>query len=783
MKWEVAMRKRLAIALVLFPTLLAGAAAVVADHNDTSARLAGFSIGADHVSATLKAGPYRVTETAWGQRIEIEGFRSLAVPGRPQLPMKRFLVALPPGARARSVEIVGTETSQVPGVYRIEPFPQIMPLPDAPRFDEALRRMRSEWQTEYDAVYASDSAYPRRIARLLGSGTLRKYAYVSVGFCPFTYYPQSGRLEYHSEVEIVITYEVPPAGSREAQRLDELMSDRVAEGRASGLFSNYGDIADLYSPDGTKPAPLTETYDYVIITTADLQGAITASDFPVWKAALGYSLKTVLITDTEITSQPGADLAEQIRNFLRAYYVTWGIEYVLLVGDYATVPMRICYPDPDFHVYDPSDPGLVAPGTPTDHYYADLSLPDAVSWDSDGDGYLGEYGQDDPDFLAEVAVGRIPVNDTTRIRYSLDKLVTFEEDAGAWKTQALLAGAILFFENQNYGGYPFIDGATCLDSIETGLMGGWTVSHYSEQAGLVTSLFPWPALTEAAFTTAWGTGEYAVVNWSGHGWCDGAYRTVWAWDDGDGVPESGNGEMQSHRFIGTWSSNVDDDHPSIIFAISCNVGYPDPNPYGNLGIDMLTMPGWGPSAGVVSSSRPAAVSGDWKASPGGTESICFEFNRYMISEAEKVGDALYDGKFYAHTNYGWDRVYEYMNLYNFNLYGDPALEVAGATAGIAGHGTGRPEASPRLGPSEPNPFRVSTALRFALPVAGPVRIAVHSVTGQQVTTLTNRRYEAGESIVTWDGTDDAGEPLSPGIYFVRVRMSDQMVTRKVVLVK
>lgn len=82
----------------------------------------------------------------------------------------------------------------------------------------------------------------------------------------------------------------------------------------------------------------------------------------------------------------------------------------IMVGDYATVPMRICYPDPAFHVYNPGDPGLIAPGTPSDYYYADLSYPDALSWDLDGDGYLGEYSQDSPDFLADVAVGRIPVN-------------------------------------------------------------------------------------------------------------------------------------------------------------------------------------------------------------------------------------------------------------------------------------------------------------------------------------------------------------------------------------
>jgi hypothetical protein len=445
--------------------------------------------------------------------------------------------------------------------------------------------------------------------------------------------------------------------------------------------------------------------------------------------------------------------------------------------------MRICYPDPAFHVYNPGNPGLVAPGTPTDYYYADLSFPDAVSWDSDGDGYHGEYSEDDPDFLAEVAVGRVPVNDPTRITHTLNKLVAFEQDTGDWKTNVLHGGAILFFENQNGGGYPFVDGATCLDSLETGLMSGYSITHFSEQAGIVRSLFDWPPLTEQSFTSSWGNGEHAIVNWSGHGWCDGAYRTTWAWDDGDGIPESNNGELQSHRFIGTGSSNLDDDHPSIVFAISCNVGYPDPNPYGNLGIDLLTLPGWGSSAGIVSSARPAAISGDWKNDPGGTEQICYEFNRYMLDEAEKVGDALYDGKFYATTNYGWQRVYEYMNLYNFNLFGDPSLEVVRTTVGVPDAG-GQDRRSAHLQPCAPNPFHPSTRIAYDLDVPSAVALTVFDVSGRLVRVLLeSEEVSAGRHQASWDGGDDAGMALPSGVYFVELRAGGTRTTERIVLVR
>jgi len=768
------MSGKASVALLLTLLLMATAA---------SARVTAFSLGEDLVSVTLQAGNYRITGEDGEQRIEMDGFGQFMNPGHPQLPMKRFLIALPPGAMARSVEVNSITSSDLPGVYSIESFPPIVFLPGMPRLDEAMARMQREWKESHDAVYASDAAQPAEVAWLAGRGSLRKYAYASVAFCPFTYHPLTGRLIHHSQVDVTISYDLPAEGSAEALMAENSLHDRVADARAAELFSNFDAVGNLYQPNGNQAAPMQGTDDYVIVTTAGLLSSITGSDFPAWKTSLGHNVRYVLTTDTEITSQPGADLAEQIRNFLRAYYITWGIEYVLLVGDYATVPMRICYPDPDYHVYDPSDPGLIAPGTPCDHYYADLSSADAVSWDSDGDGYIGEYGQDDPDFLAEVSVGRIPVSNATRITYTLNKLVAFEQDTGAWKNNALVAGSILFFENQNRSGYPFIDGMTVLDSICTGLLGGMNLTCMTEKSGIVVSPFSYPPISETAFNDAWRTGQHAVVNWSGHGWSDGAYRTCWNWDDGDGVPEQGNGEMQSYQFINVSTSNLDDDYPSIVFAISCNVGYPDPNPYGNCGVDLLTKPGWGAAAGVVSSSRPASISADWKNSPGGTEQICYEFNRYMIAEGERIGDALYDGKYHAHTYYGWDYMYEYMNLYNYNLYGDPALVVNGATAGITDSRGRRTEPGIWLGPGEPNPFASATTLRFALPKAGHVRIDVHDVRGRLVATLADRPYDAGEHMVTWDGTAGDGSSVAPGLYVLNVEADRHQATRKVVLLK
>jgi hypothetical protein len=493
-------------------------------------------------------------------------------------------------------------------------------------------------------------------------------------------------------------------------------------------------------------------------------------------------VRTVLTSDAEITGQPGVDLAEQIRNFLRGYYGSWGIQYVLFVGDYATVPMRYCYPDPADHTHNPSDHVNPGGSVPTDVYYADLSQADAVSWDADGDGYHGEYLEDSPDFLAEVYVGRIPTNDPTRITYALDKIAAFEQDDGAWKNHALQPGTILFYENQNYGGYPKIDGSTLLNKLETDLMSGWTVSRYTERDGLDPSAFPRPAVSLSAFIDDWRGGQYGVVNWSAHGAPYGVARTVWDWDDGDGVMETDGSDGVSQPFLIDAWCNLDDDYPSIVFAISCNVGYPEPNGVGNLGIDLLTKPGFGAGVGVVSSSRPAYISGDVIANPGGAESVCYEFNRYGIAESEKLGEAMYDAKFYCFQNYGWDAFPEYVNQYNYDLYGDPSMSrnpVPTAVARDRSPGT----APVRLLQNVPNPFNPTTEIAYELTAGCRVRLEVFDVSGGKVATLVDGHRRAGKSVVRWDGRNEEGSRLASGVYFYRLQAAGNTITRKMVLLK
>jgi flagellar hook assembly protein FlgD len=87
----------------------------------------------------------------------------------------------------------------------------------------------------------------------------------------------------------------------------------------------------------------------------------------------------------------------------------------------------------------------------------------------------------------------------------------------------------------------------------------------------------------------------------------------------------------------------------------------------------------------------------------------------------------------------------------------------------------------RLAPAAPNPFRARTALRWALPQAGDVRVRVHDVAGRLVRTLQNGWMTAGEHSVAWDSKNDRGGLVRPGLYFVRLEHAGRSVGEKVVL--
>jgi len=87
-------------------------------------------------------------------------------------------------------------------------------------------------------------------------------------------------------------------------------------------------------------------------------------------------------------------------------------------------------------------------------------------------------------------------------------------------------------------------------------------------------------------------------------------------------------------------------------------------------------------------------------------------------------------------------------------------------------------ASFALHPAYPNPFNVTTNIRFNLPRQGVARLTVYNVLGQEVATLVDGHLLAGEHRVQW-----IADKVASGTYLVRLSFEDYSKTQKVVLLK
>jgi len=83
----------------------------------------------------------------------------------------------------------------------------------------------------------------------------------------------------------------------------------------------------------------------------------------------------------------------------------------------------------------------------------------------------------------------------------------------------------------------------------------------------------------------------------------------------------------------------------------------------------------------------------------------------------------------------------------------------------------------------PNPFNPTTTLRFDLPEVSDITLTIYNMLGQKVRTFDYQNTSAGYHSVTWDATNDYGDPVGAGVYLYQLRADQFVKTRKMVLLK
>lgn len=81
----------------------------------------------------------------------------------------------------------------------------------------------------------------------------------------------------------------------------------------------------------------------------------------------------------------------------------------------------------------------------------------------------------------------------------------------------------------------------------------------------------------------------------------------------------------------------------------------------------------------------------------------------------------------------------------------------------------------------PNPFNPATTIRFDLPEAGNVKLAIFDVSGRPVRALIDGFVDQTRRTIQWDACDKEGRPVASGVYYYRLTAGKVSRTKKMIL--
>jgi len=116
-----------------------------------------------------------------------------------------------------------------------------------------------------------------------------------------------------------------------------------------------------------------------------------------------------------------------------------------------------------------------------------------------------------------------------------------------------------------------------------------------------------------------------------------------------------------------------------------------------------------------------------------------------------------------------------LNQFDETFTGDTGMiqriRYVGGLVGVRG-----PAATARTLSAVPTPFTANVELSFTLAEAGPTEVAIFDLGGRRVRGLRDGWSAAGTQRVSWDGRDDRGAAVAPGVYLGRLVRSGDIET-------
>ena len=94
-----------------------------------------------------------------------------------------------------------------------------------------------------------------------------------------------------------------------------------------------------------------------------------------------------------------------------------------------------------------------------------------------------------------------------------------------------------------------------------------------------------------------------------------------------------------------------------------------------------------------------------------------------------------------------------------------------------------PRIALRLEAMQPNPFRSFLRVTYSIPRPGGVRLTVYDAAGRRVATLVDGTQAPGRHTIGWNGHDQHGREVAPGVYFGRLEFDGTTRQGKIVLTR
>jgi len=83
----------------------------------------------------------------------------------------------------------------------------------------------------------------------------------------------------------------------------------------------------------------------------------------------------------------------------------------------------------------------------------------------------------------------------------------------------------------------------------------------------------------------------------------------------------------------------------------------------------------------------------------------------------------------------------------------------------------------------PNPFNLLTKISCKIPEGGDVSLKIYNLNGQLVKTLVNQKRKEGHYEVIWNGTDDNNNPITSGVYLIKLTLNQSSTIKKITLLR